>query len=96
MVEGRIPATFPDRPSGTCPTGFYGQAASQPFGLEDMSGNVWTWTLSVGSAATNRVVRGGGWDNTVASRMTTGFRNDVIPATTRHQALGFRCVAPPL
>lgn len=45
---------------------------------------------------TDRVVRGGGWDNTLASRMTTGFRNDAIPETTRHEALGFRCIAPPL
>jgi hypothetical protein len=28
--------------------------------------------------------------------MTTGFRNDAILETTRHQALGFRCIAPPL
>ena len=37
-----------------------------------------------------------GWDNTLANRMTTGFRNDLIPATTRHPALGFRCIAPAL
>jgi formylglycine-generating enzyme required for sulfatase activity len=61
-----------------------------------MTGNVWQWTPSEGSTAANRVVRGGGWDNTMANRMSTGYRNDTIPATTRHQALGFRCAADPL
>jgi formylglycine-generating enzyme required for sulfatase activity len=95
-IAGRSDVPFPDRPSGTCPVGFFDQSALQPFGLEDISGNVWTWTASEGTTPENRVVRGGGWDNTLADRMTTGFRNDGIPATTRHQALGFRCVAPPL
>jgi formylglycine-generating enzyme required for sulfatase activity len=61
-----------------------------------MTGNVWTWTTSEGSAPANRVVRGGGWDNTMANRMRTGFRNDVIPATVRDQHLGFRCAQDPL
>ena len=93
---GRDDQTFPDRPSTTCPVGFYDQKDVHPFGLEDMTGNVWQWTVSAGSVAANRSVRGGGFDNTQANRMRTGFRNDVIPATTRHEALGFRCAADPL
>ena len=93
---GRVDQTFPDRPSATCPVGFYDQQAVHPFGLEDMTGNVWTWTTSEGSEEANRVVRGGGWDNTLPGRMTTGFRNDLIQATIRHPALGFRCVQAPL
>lgn len=93
---GRDDQTFPNRPSGSCPVGFYDQKETQPFGLEDMTGNVWQWTPSEGSTAANRVVRGGGWDNTMANRMRTGFRNDVIPATVRDQHLGFRCAQDPL
>jgi formylglycine-generating enzyme required for sulfatase activity len=93
---GRDDQTYPARPSATCPVGFYDQAETQPFGLEDMTGNVWTWTTSEGTTAANRVVRGGGWDNIDPDRMRTGFRNAGIPATTRHYALGFRCAQAPL
>ena len=47
-------------------------------------------------ATTGQVVRGGGWDNSDATRMTTTYRNGPIPATTRHYGLGFRCVRPPM
>jgi formylglycine-generating enzyme required for sulfatase activity len=93
---GRDDQTFPDRPSGSCPVGFYDQKVTHPFGLEDMTGNVWTWTTSEGDTAEHRVVRGGGWDNTDPDRMRTGFRNDVIPADIRDQHLGFRCAQAPL
>lgn len=99
-MAGRTEATFPARPSATCPVGAHQQAAVHPFGLEDMSGNVWEWTTSQGAEATERVVRGGGWDNGQQEgdykRMTSVFRNDRIPQATRHHALGFRCVGEPL
>jgi len=95
-IAARDSADWPDRPQGTCPVGSFAQAASHPFGLEDMSGNIWHWTTSEGSREGDRVVRGGGWDNTDADRVRTGYRNTGIPEGTRHAALGFRCVAEPL
>ncbi len=83
-------ATWPLRLSGTCPIGNFNQSVPHPFGLEDMSGNIWHWTTTTDSDG--RTVRGGGWDNILADRVTTKFRNVGIPASTRHSAVGFRCV----
>ena len=88
---------WPNRPAGTCPAGSY-PAGNSPSGLKDMSGNVWHWTTSTLTSGTTvgQVVRGGGWDNSDATRMTTSYRNGPIPPATRHYGLGFRCVRAPL
>ncbi len=84
---------WPGRPQGTCPVGVFNQAMTHPFALEDMSGNIWHWTRS--GDGTTSVVRGGGWDNSDPARVTTSFRNVGIAKSTRHSAVGFRCVAQP-
>lgn len=81
--------------------GLYPQGAS-PYGILDMSGNVWEWCLNeygnpqqVGeSGRENRVLRGGSWlwDATRASSSSRDFRN---PRHYRGHDYGFRIVVVP-
>jgi formylglycine-generating enzyme required for sulfatase activity len=78
----------------TCPVGSY---ASGAFGLFDMTGNVWEWTLDwygpypweprVGHA---RVYRGGSWSRRFEKWMVTTLRNRAAPSDWGSH-LGFRC-----
>jgi formylglycine-generating enzyme required for sulfatase activity len=87
-------SAWPARPAGSCPVGSYDVAGRSPLGIKDLVGNVWHWTSTLFDP-TGYVVRGGGWDNFDASRVTAGFRNGPIPASMRHYAVGIRCVATP-
>jgi formylglycine-generating enzyme required for sulfatase activity len=83
--------------SGTCQVGAYAEGAS-PFGVLDMSGNVWEWTTgseTMPGGGALRVLRGGGWSYDRLGPPEVGVleRQSQEPG---HYAtdLGFRCAAP--
>jgi serine/threonine-protein kinase len=86
------------RPVGSYPAG------ASPYGALDMAGNVAEWTQSLKkpypydpgdgrndpSAAGERVIRGGSWENSAESART--FARAGFPADFVHPTVGFRCV----
>jgi formylglycine-generating enzyme required for sulfatase activity len=98
LFEGR------DGFSDTAPVGSYPAGAS-PYGLLDVSGNVWEWVHDRAGrysrrAATNptgpnggrdHITRGGAWDDDLAELVRTTTR-DVGRENLRDVNVGFRCV----
>jgi formylglycine-generating enzyme required for sulfatase activity len=85
--------------SRTSPVGFYnGQSydgyqtlnSASPYGLYDMSGNVWQWTGNVYEGMHYRFMRGGSKD-TYKMDLRIWVRNNATP-TYYSPGVGFRCV----
>lgn len=90
---------------GVARVGTYSQGAS-PFGIDDLSGNVWEWVADWfsenfsgedlrnprgPSSGTGKVLRGGGWYDQ-PDRLTTTKRMYASP-THRADDIGFRCAS---
>ena len=81
----------------TCPVGAY---AAGPFGLKDMSGNVWEWMSSYWKQDYNaapqltRVRRGGGWSSVEKDSLKGSHRTNYLPSQGVY-FLGFRCAKTP-
>lgn len=93
--DPRLCNTAESRKQGTTPVQAYPQGASV-YGVLDMAGNVWEWTLDEVEArgfgkTKKRVLKGGSWKMTAGSAKAAEF-SSASPDEMRDD-IGFRCVS---
>lgn len=67
-----------------------GAKKPNPFGLYDMHGYLWEWTIADNLDAKQGVVRGGSWKD--KADVLTSDSRQVVSAALRDDAVGLRCV----
>lgn len=83
----------------TTPVGFYNgenntSNSYSPYGIYDMTGNVWEWTDSWKDQSPGKVRKGGSWRSSYIIELYTWFEHPVegySPINSSHD-IGFRCV----
>ncbi len=94
-AEGkRLGGAHYDQPYGTGAPEEIGKFEANSYGLYDMMGNAYEWTLSwyTDESEKNRVVRGGSWISSIHF-LRTSDRVKKDPGL-RYSDVGFRCVKP--